>query len=289
MALKKSSLFLFFILLVSIQSQAQEFSFGFKAGLTNTKNDGPIEIGSNGENLESINAKSAFILSLLTNIRFTDEFSLQGELMYNQKGYNYNYNGPSYAIVRTATDRTFYFNGNRDYSLNVNNTYFQIPLSVSYKFFNRIELQAGVYGSLLVQSTGTGEVKYNDIPEVSGELVQTLSYNFNKDNAGQASPSSQQVTINNDVHTISSQVGAYYDYSSVDKSFFNKIDAGYHVGLNFYINQSLFIGARYSLSALDNTRAEVDRTFTQLQNNELIFKDDEDKFQTLEFSIGFSF
>lgn len=282
---------LFVLVLVSFQiTTAQEFSFGFKAGLTSTKNVGPFELNSNGESLEEISAKSAFILSLITNIRFTDEFSIQGELMYNQKSYNHHYNGPSYVFINTLADRHFLFSGNRDQTLNISNTFFQIPISLSYKFFNLIELQAGVFGNVLIQSRGTGEVIYSNIPEINGELSQLLNYNFNNDNPGQASLSVDQVTINNDVHSIPAQIGAYYDYESADKSFFNKIDAGFHFGLNVYINQSLFVGARYSMSMLDNTRNTMDRSFTGLDsNNKLQFNDDSDKYRSFEFTIGFSF
>ncbi|WP_236974478.1 outer membrane beta-barrel protein [Membranihabitans maritimus] len=282
--------FVFFMMFLAGISYTQDFAFGFKAGLTNTSVDGPLESLNNGTELESIKSNGAFLLSLLVNARFTDEFSLQGELMYNQKGYNYRYNGPSYAILRTANNEKFIFNGNRNMSLNVSNTYFQVPLSASYKFFNRIEVQAGIYGSVLVQSTAAGTVTYSDIDAVDGEIEQTLSYNYRTNDAQSASPSAQQVTINNETYTVSSQVEAYYDYETKDKSLFRGIDAGYHAGLNLYINQSLFIGARYSKSIMDINRNAVDRTYQNLDNNDnLIFKNDEDKYSVLEFTIGFSF
>lgn len=268
----------------------QDFAFGFKAGLTNTNINGPVESLSDGTELESIKSNGAFLLSLLVNARFTDEFSLQGELMYNQKGYNYRYNGPSYAILRTANNEKFVLNGNRNMSLNISNTYFQIPLSASYKFLNRFEVQAGIYGSVLVQSTAAGTVSYSGIDAVDGEIEQTLSYNYRTNDAQSASPSPQQVTINNETYTISSQVEAYYDYETKDKALFRGIDAGFHAGLNVYINQSLFVGARYTRSIMDINRNSVDRTYKNLDsNNNLIFQNDEDKYSVLEFTIGFSF
>src|SRR5690625_6560456 len=86
--------FIFF----TMTTYGQDISFGFKAGLSNATISGPLETLPNGEKLENYNANKSFVLSLLFNVNFTDEFLLQSELMYNQKGYNYQYDGPSYAI-----------------------------------------------------------------------------------------------------------------------------------------------------------------------------------------------
>lgn len=278
------------IILISanLTTNAQNLSFGFKAGLSNATIDGPMESTPGGDQLESIKPNRAFILSLMLNLNITDELLLQTELMYNQKGYNYSYEGPSYAILRTQ-DEKYTFTGTRDMSLNVSNTYFQIPVSLSYKFFNRIQLQGGVYGNVLVSSTGAGRVIYNDLPEVSGEVEQTLNYNYRSNEPGSQSPSSQQVRINNEPELIASQVNAYYDYEEKDKPLFRTFDAGAHAGLNLFINESLFVGARYSLGFLDITRNTVDRSYQSLDQGNLQFSDDDDRYKAWEFTIGFSF
>jgi len=277
-------LFLFF----SVTAYNQDISFGFKAGLSSTSLNSPLETLPNGDQLEKINANRSFVLSLLFNVNFTDEFLLQSELMYNQKGYNYQYNGPSYAILRTA-DEKYTLEGNRDLSVNISNTYMQIPVSLSYKLFNRIQLQGGVYGSLLVASTGAGRVIYSDIPEIPGEVRQTINYNYRSNKARGASPSEQQVRINNELETIAAQVGAYYDYEEKSKGLFKTLDAGLHGGANIFINQSLFLGVRYSYSLLDITRNSVDRSYRELNRGKLIFVDKDDRYSAWEFTIGFSF
>lgn len=269
-------------------TQAQDLSFGFKAGLSNVSVDGPMESLANGMQLESIKSNRAFILSLLLNVKFTDEFLLQTEFMYNQKGYNYAYKGPSYAILRTQ-DRNYTFSGNRDMSLNVSNTYFQIPISLSYKLLNRFQLQAGAYGSLLVSSTGAGNTLYTGISEVPGDVEFALNYNYRSNKAMEASPGSQEIRINNEPELIANQVGAYYDYPEKDKALFQTFDAGLHGGVNVFINQSLFIGARYSQGLIDITRNEVDRSYQSLDQGSLRFSDDEDRYSAWEFTIGFSF
>lgn len=276
------------VLFGNLSGQGQELSFGFKAGLSNVSINGPLESTANGMQLESIKANRAFILSLLLNVNFTDEFLLQTEFMYNQKGYNYTYKGPSYAFLRTQ-DNDYTLSGNRDMSLNVSNTYFQIPVSLSYKLFNRIQLQGGVYGSLLVSSTAAGNVLYSNLPEIPTEVKLTLNYNFRSDEAMGASPGNQEIRINNEPELIANQVGAYYDYQEKDKALYRTFDAGLHAGVNLFINQSLFIGARYSHGLLDITRNEVDRSYQSLDQGNLKFSDDDDRYSAWEFTIGFSF
>src|SRR5690625_39735 len=276
--------FIFF----TMTTYGQDISFGFKAGLSNATISGPLETLPNGEKLENYNANKSFVLSLLFNVNFTDEFLLQSELMYNQKGYNYQYDGPSYAILRTE-DEKFTLNGHRDLSVNISNTYLQIPVSLSYKFFNRLQVQGGVYGSLLIASTGAGRVIYNDIPEISDEVQQTLNYNYRSNKARGASLSEQQVRINNELETIAGQVGAYYDYDEKDKGLYKTFDAGLHAGVNFFLNQSLFLGVRYSHGLVDITRNSVDRSYRDLNNGNLIFVEKDDPHRAWEFTIGFSF
>lgn len=277
-----------FIIWGNFTSQAQDLSFGFKAGLSNVSISGPLESTADGMELESIKANRAFILSLLLNVNFTDELLLQAELMYNQKGFNYNYKGPSYAILRTQ-DQNLTLSGNRDMSLNVSNTYFQIPVSLSYKLLNRFQVQGGMYGSVLVSSTGAGNINYTNLPEIPGNVEFTLNYNYRSNEAMGASPGSQEVRINNEPQLIADQVGAYYDYSQKDKALFRTFDAGLHAGINIFINQSLFVGARYSHGLMDITRNEVDRSYQSLDQGKLKFSNDDDRYSAWEFTIGFSF
>ncbi len=276
------------LLTCSLSIQAQELSFGFKAGLSNVSIDGPLESAPNGMKLESIKPNRAFILALLLNVNFTDELLLQTEFMYNQKGYNYNYEGPSYAILRTP-DKKYTLTGNRDMSLNVTNTYFQIPVSLSYKFFNRVQIQGGAYGSVLVSSTGAGRVVYSELTEVPGEVEQTLNYNYRSNKPGAFSASTQQIRINNEPELIASQINAYYDYEEKDKALFRTFDAGLHAGVNLFINKSLFVGARYTRGLIDITRNTVDHSYQGLDQGKLRFSDDDDRYSAWEFTIGFSF
>lgn len=278
------------ISLLFVETQGQSLSYGFKAGLTNVSLDGPLDRGADGDKLESVKANRSFMLAVLINANFTDELMLQTEVMYNQKGYNYQYDGPSYAILR-AEGQKYSFSGNRDMSVNISNTYIQIPVSLSYKLFNRLQVQGGVYGSLLVASTGAGKVEYSGIPEVSGTVEQTLNYNYRSNKATKASPrtSTINVRINNEEEKIAGQVGAYYDYEEKNKSLFNTFDAGAHVGVNFFLNQSLFVGVRYVHGLTDITRNTVDRSYQNLNNGHLIFSEDKDRYSAFEFSLGFSF
>ncbi len=279
---------IFLLGLTTIVGHSQELSFGFKAGLSNVSTKGPLESTANGMQLENVKANRAFILSVLVNANLTDEFTIQGELMYNQKGYNYTYKGPSYAVLRTQ-DNDYFLTGNRDMSLNVSNTYFQIPISLSYKLLNRIQFQGGLYGSVLVSSTAAGQILYSGLNNIPGEVEMTLNYNYRGDKAMGASPGSQEIRINNEPQLIASQVGAYYDYREKDKALFQTFDAGLLAGVNIFINQSLFVGVRYNHGLIDITRNTVNRSYQNLSQGNLQFSDDDDRYSAWEFTIGFSF
>src|SRR5690606_2277067 len=152
-----------------------------------------------------------------------------------------------------------------------------------------VSLHEALPSCVLVSSTGAGNINYTNLPEIPGNVEFTLNYNYRSNEAMGASPGSQEVRINNEPQLIADQVGAYYDYAQKDKALFRTFDAGLHAGINIFINQSLFVGARYSHGLMDITRNEVDRSYQSLDQGKLKFSNDDDRYSACEFAIGFSF
>src|SRR6476620_10566076 len=65
--------------------------FGFRAGLSFSKFDGPSEIGDDGEKLESWSNDKGFHIGGGATYKFTDLVGARLELSYSQRGTKYSY------------------------------------------------------------------------------------------------------------------------------------------------------------------------------------------------------
>src|SRR5688572_32111522 len=81
---------------ITLDAQADRIGYGFRAGLSFSKIDGPSETGPNGEALETNKMASGFHIGMAMNVKITDEFGFRPELVYSQRGTDYTYTGPSY-------------------------------------------------------------------------------------------------------------------------------------------------------------------------------------------------
>lgn len=271
-------------------AQYEEVGLGFKAGLNYSKFDGPSETGPNGEALESFRTVNGFHIGGIVNIKFTDLVGLRTEFTYSQRGTEYAYNGPSYYTLGKYTLRSTTLPGNRKQTMKITNAYVDIPLMAYYKI-GYFEIFGGVNSSLLVGSTGGGNIEFNGVSPIGSPVPfnVTLNHNYKSDEAKEASPETKQVSVDGQNYEIPSFTGAYYDFETRDKNYYKTFDLGLIAGLSYYLNDNLFLSARYIHGLTDVDRNDYDVSLQSLQNGSLISRADKNTSRSLQFSLGFSF
>jgi hypothetical protein len=276
--------FIFSLLLLGAISglQAQEFGFGIKAGLSFSTFQGDQADG------ESFGYKSGFHVGPSFSLRFTDFFSVRAEFLYNQLGTDYEFNGPSYFVLRdvNGTRREVY--GDKDLRANYFLNYFDIPLQVAFKLGSTIELFAGVNFLILPGATGGGSV---DFTTTSGEEISTsLEYSYNGDDAASGADSDfTSVRIGGRIYDLPDRLGAYYDFEEKDGRAWNTFDYGLHGGGRVFFNDALYLAARVYYGLSDITNNDLDYRQDIETGQDLELSDDVDTNLSIQVSLGFSF
>lgn len=281
------------LLLSSTLLTAQDVvSIGFKTGLTFSTFDGPLETNANGDELESQSYTTGFNVGALVNFRLTDFFGVRTELLYIQKGTEFNYDGNSYFIFDPSGQRIV-TTGEREMILEVTNSYIEIPL-MGYAKFGPIEFQGGAYVSALVNATASGNLKYrpsNAQVSSASEIEFNLDYNYYRDEPGEflGELKLDNVIINGNRIDVPETLAAYYEQQQEDGNLYNTIDYGLIGGVAFYLNGGLFINLRAEYGLADITNEERDVSLNTLDSGNFIFRDDLDRNLSLQASIGFRF
>ena len=282
----------------SLVLTAQEFAYGFKVGLNFSTLVADSELGPNGAELENFDYNTGFHVGAQFIYRFTDLVGVRGELLYNQKGVKYGYDGQGFQIFTDDQGtRVLSSNGQRQFFVEVVNSYISLPFTAYYKLGEKIEFFGGASVSFLVGSSGVGSYTYTgEIPGFPDiDQLFELDYNYYGDEAaanttiGEGTP---VVTLSNNSRTITipEQLGAYYlDYPEKDGSFYKVIDLGLTGGLAFYINSGLFISGTVNYGLTDATNNFYDISRTETNGLEYISRDDKDTNLSFMASIGFAF
>lgn len=274
---------------------AQELSYGFKAGLNFSRiNTSDIE-QEDGADLENFGQNSGFHLGVVVNTKFTEYFGARGEFLFSQKGGRYDYDGLSYTELNSfiGEDRVTR-TGFRKMNLNISNAYIDIPISVYVRPVKWFELSAGFSAGVLISSTAAGEMSFREISQAEDDAFKgiSLDYRYFRDEPGEAiAENGTEVRMINGVSLeMPKTIKAYYDYpDGAETGLFNRVDLGLHAGANFFINKSLFVGARLNYGLSDITNEEVDRALFEKDGNDIIYRDDNDRNLSIQASIGFSF
>ena len=174
-------------------------------------------------------------------------------------------------------------------TVNISNNYLDFPL-MGYGKFGRFEFNAGFNISLLAGSVGAGQLKFTGVSPVVDEFTLNLDYRYIGDDAREASRFGlQEIRVSNEKVNIPTQVGAYYEYDMKDGNLFRFLEISYLAGINFYLNDGLYLGLRGNFGLLDVTRAAMDRTYQTFENNLPALRNDTDKQVSYQLSLGFSF
>jgi len=275
---------------------AQDLSYGFKAGLNFSQFNTTDLEQLNGEDLESFTQNSGFHLGIIINTGWTENFGTRAEILFSQKGGRYEFDGPSYAVLNSFIgEERVLSTGFRTMNLNISNTYIDIPISVYFKPTSWFEISAGPNVGLLVSSIASGELSFQEISQSEDDAYRgiSLDYRYFSDDPGEFEPDvgTELRMINGQSLEIPKTINAYYDYpDGSETGLYNRLDVGVHAGVSFFINRSLFVGARVNFGLTDITDSEVDRALLGLDDNdEFIFRDDNDRNFSIQASIGFSF
>lgn len=289
--MQKRTIFSLLFTLLTLCVFAQEFSAGFRAGLNFSTIDGPSEMDANGNELETYELSTGFHVGGMANLKFTDIFSVRGELLYSQKGVDYNFNGDSFWIFDVQnSEQKVYATGDRSTILSVTNSYIELPFMAVGRF-GRIEVSGGMSVGFLVSSRGSGELNFNGTTS-TGSAVDpftiALDYNYFKKRSDVNDVEIRQ--IGNRSVEIPKTLGAYYELLDEDDRLFNPVDLGLIGGVAFFVNQGLFLGirAQYGLNDLTQNSRDISRSSLDEDNNYILL-DDTDRNLTIQASVGFSF
>ncbi len=245
-----------------LRLQAQPaFSGGFRAGMTFGTIKGPSEKDAQGKDLEKFAYSTGLHVGATFNYKLTSMMGVRGEILYAQRGMNYEYEGPSYWIFSAATSAPVVAGGTRTMRMDVTNSYLEVPLSIFLKI-DRLELSAGASGGLLVGSRAFGELTFGR-QNVPGAPIEPFTVNLEFDylkNGYLQTMGNQTIsrTVGGRQVAIPQTIGAYYEAIDNGEKLYHKLDFGLTGGLSFYLSKSLFVGGRIYHSLSDVTNEQQD-------------------------------
>ena len=290
---------LFIVLAICVVNTAfsQGLKFGFKTGLTISKFTGPSE-EINGMELESNSTTGGFMVGALLGYGFTDLSGIKVELLYNQKGTQFNYTGSGFQRLPTETGSTVLVTGDQRIDLNVSTGYLDIPI-MAYGRLGRFEFEGGVSLNLLLSGAGNGEVEIDGVTAAgasTGIFNGVLDHRYGRDDISGRIPFIEEdlvaLNIDGQIINIPKILNAYYLFSDNPESLssdrvYNFLDVGLVGGINYYWNSTLYIGARLNYGLLDVTNDESGYDISRISPaNGVQF--DKDRNFSIQLSLGFS-
>jgi len=283
----------FYFISGSMISQNDNIGFGFRAGASIAKLDGPSELGPNGEELEEYTMARGFHIGASVSYKFTDLVGMKAEFVYSQRGTEYTYDGPSYYVLGRGTIRSTTIYGDRQQTLDLSNVFLDIPVLAYYKI-GKLELCGGVNTGILLASTAGGSTNFEGISSLGNPIAPFqvgLNHNYKKDKAGEASSETFDVSIDGSFpYAVPETVMAYYEFETKEENQYKTIDFGLVVGAAFYINEGLYLSARYTHGLSDADVNNYDVSLQSLNTDgSFKYRDDDNKSRSWQFSVGFSF
>lgn len=261
---------------------------GFKTGLNFSSFKGPLS-SENGVN-ETYETTTGFHVGPVIQYPITESFGVKAEILYNQSGGKYHFDGQGFNIFRAEDGTKILANGPKKVDLNTLNTYLDIPI-MAYARVGSFQVDGGFRLGFLVASTADGRMIFSgktELGTVIEEYEQVLFYNYKKDKAKEADY--QEATsrlIDGKKTQIPSKLGAYY-FEDEKEKFFNTLDLGLSVGASYFIGRSLYIGGRVNFGLSDVTNNEADFNQIKTDGLNLVRQADKDSNFQIQVTVGFS-
>lgn len=154
--MKKILLATILFLAVSVNMEAQLVKFGIKAGL-NYANQTGTDITINSENYNTTDAITSYHAGLIAEIKLTDGFSVQPELLYSTQGASYK-------------------NATTEFKNKLG--YLSIPVLAKFHFNKTVSLDLGPQASFLLSEKNDFDIKNSETFEFG--LAGGLGINITK-------------------------------------------------------------------------------------------------------------
>lgn len=278
----------------SLSVSAQEFSGGFRAGLNFISFSGDQEMSSVSDaTYETFNRTTGFHVGATFALAFTDLVGIKADLMYSQKGGEIRYEGPSYFYLYANQDdlEGSVIFGDRNSEYDVVNSFIDIPLTAYYRL-GPLEIEGGFSAAFMVNSRVSGGATYNtNTFGIDNDIVFNVDGNYFQDRAGGGGVISRSSTPLPRTDVLPPDVISAYYNSNSDEKLYKRLDFAAVIGLSFYLNNGLFIGARYQHGLTDATLGENDLRITndtQVGGREFN-TEDTDNSRVIQASVGFRF
>ncbi len=280
---------------VSIAATAQDYAYGFKAGLNFNRIRGDAETDDAGNEIESFSGNSGFHVGATFSWKATELMGVRGEFLFSQKGGRRKFEGQSYYIFDAGDDKRIFATGTRDMSLNITQSYIDIPVMGYFKPVSWLEIYAGGNVGFLVASSAFGDLKFSGVAQngaVVSEIRHELDFSYHGDDPGEAEfaepPAS--LTIGTEQVILPQKGGAYFEFSEDRGTLYKVIDAGVLGGISAFLSSSLYVSFRANIGLTDVTKSKADVSLAKLdENNQFISRNDKDTNYSLQASVGFSF
>ncbi len=292
---RKNAFFaLAFFFALSQAAFSQNLALGFQAGLNFSAFKGPLETAPDGTVLEEMVTTSGFLIGATANYKLIDLLGLRGELLFSQMGGRYRYNGQSYLFFPADSGKKILALGEKNLTLNISNSYFYLPLSLTFKPIKQVELSAGAGAGFLISSTAVGQLRFSGMTE-AGQAIDSfdlsLQYNYLRDETGGGTGTGQTLLLDGEAVSVPSRAGAYWDSARLeDGKFFNRLDFSLHAAVNFYLGKSLFLGGKIQYGLSDVTNNAYDFSAYRLDaQGERIPREDKDTQMSYQLRVGFNF
>ena len=278
----------------SLSLSAQEFSGGFRAGLNFISFSGDQEMSSVSDaTYETFNRTTGFHVGATFALAFTDLVGIKADLMYSQKGGEIRYEGPSYFYLYANQDdlEGSVIFGDRNSEYDVVNSFIDIPLTAYYRL-GPLEIEGGLSAAFMVNSRVSGGATYNtNTFGLDNDIVFNVDGNYFQDRAGGGGVISRSSTPLPRTDVFPPDVISAYYNSNSDEKLYRRLDFAAVIGLSFYLNNGLFIGARYQHGLTDATLGENDLRITNedLVGGREFNTEDTDNSRVIQASLGFRF
>jgi hypothetical protein len=284
--------FLLTTLLISCLSPlfAQGFSGGFRAGLNFNTFDGDQEMSADGSTTyEDFARTTGFHVGATFAYGITDLFGFKANFMYNQKGAQKDFTDTPSAFYLyldendVEGDAVF---GRLTGEIDVVNSYIDIPVTAYYRL-GPFEIEGGASMGFLVNSRASGGLSYGDTNISRDEdIVFNVEGSFYSDEAGF---NGGEARTDGPIR-IPTIISTYYNSNNAEP-LYRRFDFALIGGIGVFLNNGLFLGARYQHGMTDVTRGENDlRLANENRSQEREFNaDDKDYTRSFQASVGFRF